>query len=64
MDSILPFIKEENDVLYIRGYRKAKEGFVRNLLTKMNLTVEQVAEIAGVTVEVVEEVRQKMTDNQ
>ena len=60
----MPFIKEENDVLYIRGYRKAKEGFVRNLLTKMNLTVEQVAEIAGVTVEVVEEVRQKMTDNQ
>lgn len=62
MDSILPFIKDEDDVLYIRGERKAKERFVRNLLTKMNLTVEQAADVVGVSVEFVEEVRQKMAD--
>lgn len=64
MDSILPFIKDEDDVLYIRGERKAKERFVRNLLIKMNLTVEQAADVVGVSVEFVEQVRQKMSENQ
>lgn len=64
MDSILPFIKDEDDVLYIRGERKAKERFVRNLLTKMNLTVEQTADMVGVSVDFVERVRQKMADKQ
>lgn len=63
MDSILPFIKEENDVLYIRGQRKTRELIVRNLLTKMAFTIEQVAEMVGVSVEFVTEVQQKMADN-
>ena len=64
MDSILPYIKEENDVLYIRGQRKAQEKaeerFVRTLLTEPDMTVERVAKLAGVSVEFVEQVRQKM----
>lgn len=64
MDSILPFIKEENDVLYIRGQRKAKERVVRNLLAMSTLTVEQIADAAEVSVEFVEEVRQKMVNDQ
>ena len=64
MDSIAPFIKEENDVLYIRGQRKAKEVFARYLLTEANLSVLQIAKAVEVPVEFVEEVRQKMTDKQ
>jgi predicted transposase YdaD len=64
MDSIVPFIKEENDVLYIRGERKTKERIVRNLLTLSALTVEQIARAAEVPIEFVEKVRQKMTDEQ
>jgi predicted transposase YdaD len=45
-----------------RGQMKAEESIVRNLLTKMNLSVEQAADIAGVSVEFVEQVRQKMAN--
>lgn len=62
MDSIVPFIKEENDVLYIRGQRKTKERFVINLLTQTDWSVECIADVVEVPVEFVEEVRQKMTD--
>jgi len=72
MDSIMPFISPEKDVLYLigeergeeKGERKANERFVRSLLTKMNLTVEQAADVAGVSVAFVEQVRQKMSENQ
>ena len=60
MDSILPFIKEENDVLYIRGERKAKEVFARYLLTQANLSIAQIAKAVEVPVAFVEEVQQKM----
>ena len=62
MDSILPFIKEENDVLYIRGQRKTRERFVRNLLTQTDWSVEHIADVVEVSVEFVEEVKQKITD--
>lgn len=45
MDSILPYINEENDVLYIRGYRRVQERVVRNLLTKTDYPVEQIADV-------------------
>ncbi len=48
MDSIAEYFSEERDVLYIRGFRKAKEQFVKRMIQKMNLTVEQIAEIAEV----------------
>ena len=63
MDSIDQFIIEEEDVLYLRGQEKAEVRFVRNLLTKMGLTTEQVADVAGVSAEFVEDVRQKMAAN-
>lgn len=67
MDSIVPFINEERDVLYLRGFdkgetkgeTKAQIRVIRNLLTKMSLTVEQIADIAGVSVEFVKQVQQK-----
>ncbi|QJD77510.1 RpnC/YadD family protein [Spirosoma rhododendri] len=68
MDSIEKLISPEKDVFYLmgeekgeqRGQTKAEERFVRNLLAKMNLSAEQAADIAGVSVEFVEQVRQKM----
>lgn len=71
MDSIEKLISPEKDVFYLmgeekgeqRGQMKAEERFVRNLLTKMNLSVEQAADVAGVSVEFVEQVRQKIANN-
>lgn len=61
MESIAKYISEERDVLYIRGQEKAEERFVRNLLAKMSLTLEQIADIAGVSVEFVKQVKDKIT---
>ncbi len=63
MDSIAQYISPEKDVFYLIGQERAEERIVRNLLTKMGLTTEQVADVAGVSVEFVEEVRQKMAAN-
>lgn len=42
-----------------KGVEKAKVDFVKNLLAKVSLTVEQIADIAGVSVEFVKQVQQK-----
>lgn len=71
MDSIEKLISPEKDIFYLmgeekgeqRGQMKAEERIIRNLLTKMNLSVEQAADVAGVSIEFVEQVRQKMADN-
>ena len=61
MDSIAEYFSEERDVLYIRGERKGKEKverkLVSNLLKKMNLTVEQIAEIAEVSTDFVRAIK-------
>ncbi len=66
MDSIMPFIKPENDVLYLigeeKGQEKAEERIVRNLLTETDMPVERIAKLAGVSDEFVEQVRQKTTN--
>ncbi len=64
MDSIAQFISPEKDAFYLIGQERAEERFVRSLLTKTDMTVEQLADIAGVSVEFVEQIRQKMTDKQ
>lgn len=67
MDSIEKLISPEKDVLYLmgeeKGQTKAEERFVRSLLTQTNMVTEQVAKLAGVSVEFVEQVRQKMAEN-
>jgi hypothetical protein len=64
MDSIAEYIKEERDVLYLRGLdkgeAKAEERIVRNLLSKMSLTFEQIADIAGTTVDFVKSVNKQL----
>lgn len=71
MDSIAKYIDEERDVAFLvgldkgelKGELKAEERFVKNLLAKMTLTLEQIADIAGVSVEFVKQVKQKITAN-
>jgi hypothetical protein len=59
MDSIAQFYSEERDVLYKRGKERAEERVVRNLLNKMSLTIEQIADVVGVTVDFVKSVQKK-----
>ena len=57
MDSIAEYIKEERDVLYLRG----QEKIIESLLTKLNYSLEQIADIAGVSVSFVKSVKQRLT---
>lgn len=65
MDSIAEYVKEERDVLYLRGLdkgqEKAEERIVANLLSKMSLTFDQIADIAGTTVDFVKSVKDKLS---
>ena len=61
MDSISEYIKEERDVLYLRGQEREQTKFVTNLLQKLNLPFEQIADIAGVTVDFVKSVHRQLT---
>lgn len=72
MDSIAKYINEEKDALYLRGFdkgeargeakgvEKAKFEFVENLLAKSSLSEEQIADIAGVSVDFVRQVKQPL----
>ncbi|MGX7687814.1 hypothetical protein ACWA1C_11665 [Flectobacillus roseus] len=70
MDSIAEYIKEERDVLFLRGLDKGEAitrereltKFVTNLLQKLNLPFEQIADIAGTTVDFVKSVHEQLTD--
>ena len=61
MDSIAEYIKEERDVLYLRGQEREQMKFVTNLLQKLNLPFEQIADISGVTVDFVKSVHRQLT---
>jgi hypothetical protein len=62
MDSIAEYIKEERDVLYLRGLDKGEEKIIASLLTKLNYSLDQIADIAGVSVDFVKSVKLKLTD--
>ena len=62
MDSIAKYIDEERDVAYLAGFDKGEEKIVSNLLKKLNYSLDQIADIAGVSVEFVRQVRQKLSD--
>ena len=57
MESITEYIKEERDVLYLRG----QEKIIESLLTKLNYSLEQIADIAGVSLDFVKSVKQRLT---
>lgn len=57
IQNMAKYIDAENDYLYIQG----QENIVSNLLKKLNFTLEQIADMAGVSVEFVKNVKQKLT---
>ena len=61
MDSIAEYIKEERDVLYLRGQEREQTKFVSYLLQEGNKTFEQIADIAGVAVDFVKSVHRQLT---
>ncbi len=67
MDSIAEYIKEERDVLFLRGLDKGQQTeqvkFVTNLLQKLDLPFEQIADIAGTTVDFVKTVQRQLSAN-
>ncbi|MEA5138697.1 hypothetical protein [Arcicella rigui] len=66
MDSIAEYIKEERDVLFLRGLdkgqEKEQEKFVRNLLTESDFTIDKIAKIAGVTTDFVNSIKKQLSD--
>jgi DNA-dependent RNA polymerase auxiliary subunit epsilon len=65
MDSIAKHIKEERDVLYLRGRDKEKEILIINLLKQTDFNFEKIANLANATVDFVKSVKQKLSaDNQ
>ncbi len=63
MDSIAKYIDEERDVAFLVGFDKGKESFVSYLLQEGTKTINQIADIAGVTVSFVKSVKQKLAVN-
>ena len=63
MDGIAEYIKEERDVLYLRGQENEKTKFVTYLIKEGNKTFEQIADIAETTVDFVKTVYRKLSGN-
>jgi predicted transposase YdaD len=63
MDSIGKFVSQERDVAYMVGFDKGEEKIVANLLKKLNYSIEQIADMAGVSVNFVRNVQQKLSTN-
>ncbi len=61
MDNVAKYIDEKKDVAYLIGFDKGKETFVAYLLKEANRTLDQIAEIAEVSVEFVRFVKQKLS---
>ena len=63
MDSIAKYIDEERDVAFLVGRKKEQMKFVAYLLQERTKTLNQIADIAGVSVSFVKSVKQKITIN-
>ena len=61
MDNIAKYIDEEKDVAFLVGREKEQMKFVAYLLQEGTKTLNQIADIAGVTVSFVKSVKQKLT---
>ena len=60
MDSIAKYIDEKKDVAFLLGIDKGQEKIIESLLTKLNYSLDQIADIAGVSVDFVKSVKQKL----
>lgn len=64
MDSITKFVSVEKDAAYMIAQEKEQIKFVTNLLADTDFSLERIAKIAGVSVEFVKNIQQKLTSNQ
>ena len=62
MDSVAKYMKDENDILFIVGKKQAEEKFIARLLEKFDLTIEQIADAVGVSVDFVLRTKKKISD--
>ena len=62
MDSIAEYIKEERDVLYLRGQEREQMKFVKNLLTETDFSLDKIAKMAGVAIDFVKSVQRQLTE--
>ena len=67
MDSISKYIDEKKDVAFLlgidRGQQTEQTKVVKNLIQKLNLPFEQIADIAGTTVDFVKSVQRQLSTN-
>jgi hypothetical protein len=56
MESIAKYLNEENDYFVV----KAKRKIVENLLKETDMALEKIAKIAGVTIDFVMDIKQKL----
>jgi predicted transposase YdaD len=71
MEHISEFFKEENDYFFRRGFAKGLEKareerklkLVENIIVKLGLSAQQVAELADVSVDFVKKARATVTSN-
>ena len=56
IQNMAKYFDEDNDIFVI----KAKRKIVENLLTKFSFTIEQIADVAGVSIDFVKTVKEKI----
>ena len=61
IQNMAKYLDVKNDYLYIKGREDEKIGFVTNLLTESDFTIDKIAKIAGVAVDFVKSVQRQLT---
>ena len=54
----------KNDYFYIKGRQDVKLEFVKNLLQKTDWTITKIVDVVGISVDIVESVKQKLTNKE
>ena len=54
----------KNDYLYIKGQQSVKLEFVKNLIEKTDWSITKIADVVDISVEIVESVKQKLTNKE
>jgi cell division FtsZ-interacting protein ZapD len=54
----------KNDYFYIKGRQDVKLEFVKNLLQKTDWTITKIVDVVGISVEIVESVKQKLSNKE
>jgi predicted transposase YdaD len=54
----------KNDYLYIKGQQSVKLEFVKNLIEKTDWSIAKIADVVGISVEIVQSVKQKLSNKE